>query len=134
MYGLCQVKNARILQNNYKCIKSKELRVNFFLSILNAMSTRITDLKESVRPIAQHYNDAGFSIVDLINAGFVLLKDKSLDEVSYLIRVAKGIEVIDSDSAEQAFRKKILQILEDAKKIPLQKKPASRARSSKSRK
>jgi hypothetical protein len=96
------------------------------------MATRIKDLKDFARPVAERLCESGFHMVDLVNAGFVLLKDKSLDEIAKLIRVANGIESESEQSARDEFRQRVVQVLEDLEVYRQEKKPRPRAKPAKS--
>ena len=96
------------------------------------MATRIKDLNASVQSVAQHLCDSGFKMVDLINAGFLLLKGKTVEEVAQIIRITNNAEEESVQSAEEQFRQRVLQIVKDSRKIPIKKKSARRANPSKS--
>lgn len=54
------------------------------------MGMSLKDFREYVRPIAQRLNDRGISVVDIIEAGVLLLGNKSFDDVGELVKASKG--------------------------------------------
>lgn len=54
------------------------------------MGTRLEDLKEFNREHVKRLRDSGLQMVDLINAGMVLLKNMTTEEVSTLIQISNG--------------------------------------------
>lgn len=54
------------------------------------MGIRVEDLKSRVQPTAQYLVDSGWSMTDLVAAGFVLLEEKDEKEIGQLIRIASG--------------------------------------------
>lgn len=96
----------------------------------NRRSTvQFTDVTE---PILKQFELAGFDIKSVVNGGLVVLNKLTGDEQKQAIVEANGIGLEKLELPESEFRRRVLQILDEALRIGGQKKHDRRARNPKS--
>jgi hypothetical protein len=91
------------------------------------MPTRTNDLTESAKPIADKLVAQYGVVKKVLSAGILALDDLMPEEREYYMAKAAGVDLPISDDA---FRRRVLRILEDSAKIPAKKKPVQRAKKS----
>ena len=96
------------------------------------MATRTNDLIEFAKPIADYLYKRIGSLKIVFSAGVIALSKLSPDEREKMIGEANGIGLDALDSPETEFRKKVLQILQEAQADDKQTKRGQRAKPSKS--
>lgn len=91
------------------------------------MPRRTDWLTEFARPLAEDLAARCGSLKKVMSAGVMALDSLSPDEREYFMAKADGVNVKSALTPDEAFRKKVLEIVEDSQAIPAKKKPSRKA-------